>query len=164
MLDGVFEALFRNIDIWRLLNGLIIGLVSSIATWLYIAISRRISDRRKFSRYSGLYETYTIDDKRIEGESVHVQWLGRNMLFAHNAGGKGLWEGYIAMNSDLPHVGAGHYRYKDLNSWGTHEVQSNASASEILIFASGAKMLISDTADARGVRQTWAYKWKRAPA
>jgi hypothetical protein len=161
MADGFFEVLFRHIDLWRLVNSLIVGVVSSAATWSFIAVSRRLSDRRKFSDYSGIYETYTIDDERIAGERMHVQWLGRNMLYVYNESDDGLWESHITMNNDLPHVGAGYFRYKDVNNWGSHEIQSNPDKTEILVFSTGAKRRTTDPDEVSHLRPTVGYKWKR---
>jgi hypothetical protein len=164
MLESFLEALFRHMDWWRLINNIIVGVVSSGATWLFISISRRLSDRRKFSGYSGLYETYTIDDERIAGELVEIKWLRNNMLHVRNKSDAGLWESYISMNSDLPHVGAGYFRYLDRsNAWGSHEIHSDMGKREILVFSSGSNLLTVE-ADERGagVRKTTAYKWKRA--
>jgi hypothetical protein len=162
MADGFLDVVVRHIDLGRLVNSLIVGVVSSAATWTIIAVSQRLSDRRKFSGYSGIYETYTIDDERIEGERTRVQWLGRNMLYAYNESDDGLWESHITMNNDLPHVGAGYFRYKDVNNWGSHEIQSNPDKTEILVFSTGAKRRIPDPDESSRLRPTVAYKWRRA--
>jgi hypothetical protein len=92
---------------------------------------------------------------------MHIQWLGRNMLYVSNESDDGLWQSHIAMNNDLPHVGAGHFRYKDVNNWGSHEIQSNPDKTEILVFSTGAKRRTAEQGESLHVRPTVAYKWKR---
>jgi hypothetical protein len=164
MLESFFDGLLRHLDGWRLVSNIIVGVVSSGATWLFISISRHLSDRRKFSGYSGLYETFTIEDERVAGEWVEIRWLRNNMLHVRNKAAAGLWESYISMNSDLPHVGSGYFRYLDRrNAWGSHEIHSDMSKTEILVFSSGSNLQGAETDETGvGMRKTTAYKWKRA--
>lgn len=56
-----------------LLANLLAGIVGSLLTWLFVVVSTRLAQRRKFADYAGRYETYTVEGSRISDEFINVK-------------------------------------------------------------------------------------------
>jgi hypothetical protein len=116
------------------LNNLIAGVVASILTWLFVRLSHRARQRKRFSSFAGRYDTY-LEDQRIGDEIIEVTWIGDNLLFARSKSTEGSWESYITMDQAVPNVGSGFFQYKTRTDYGVHQIQRDQEESNIFVFA-----------------------------
>jgi len=134
-------------------NNIIAGIVASVATWLIVVLSAKISSWRKFSGLAGWYDQYSIDNIPIAGGRTQIRWLGKNLIVAIGTSPEGSWVSHIAMNESMPAVGSGFYQYNDRLDCGLHEIQYNQTASTIFVHV---------TNTSHGKNFTIAYLWRRA--
>jgi len=133
-------------------SNLFAGIVGSVVTWIFVYASIRLSDRRKFSDYSGWYDQCHIDNTPIEKTRTHIQWLGKNIIKATCDGPEGAWVSHISLNEAVPDVGNGFYQYTSRLDCGIHQIQRAPDKSLIYV-------LVSNTS--HGKYNTFAYLWKR---
>jgi len=128
------------------------GLVSSVVTYSFVCLRRWLGLRRRFSGLAGRYAHYTVEpSKPADGVTV-VEYAGENILLTRGSSPDGEWEGRITMNSDIPELGSGIYRYISRVDCGVHQIQVNPKDQSIFV-------LVVNTS--HGVNNTSAYVWRK---
>ncbi len=113
--------------LWRVLAGMVGGLVTAGLFWLY----GWWNVRHKFKRLQGIYEFVNRDGTRSDKSgSAAIAYQCKRLLTIKAHGDQGIWEGNIEMAASCSHLGHGTYQYMDkpgenINQkpeWGLHEV------------------------------------------
>ena len=141
-------------DMKSFIGNVIAGVASSLMTYLLMFLTHKYRLKSKFSKLSGRYGQYTIDNDPITDGVTEVSYLTGNVILTKGESAEGRWEGRITMNEALPEFGSGIYQYIDTgrNDCGIHQIQVSPAKDMIYVLT---------TNTSHGRNNTFAYVWKR---